>query len=819
MHGQHDVGQDAAGRPHGDTNYAIHLSAGALKGRTFLLGNGGGFVLYLPVEQNTRDRTLVPIKWFGASEFGRKYLEVSLYWACEQGTDLRLDRLRETGFTQYLDHAERTFAVDGHAIRQTFLVPTGVHAFLLTLEADPAAGFVLEPEFDMRYYQTFNSDFTGYRAQTTEIEGRQALSVSNRITGPSTVEFLEFHSLVMATDGTASVEMLPERERLRTKTYLQDENRRKLIRESYALTHEQAPDEAPIWDTYETQVYVPARISASGKVTLAFAFGGRMEDARAALQAVSGHPAALAREKEEDVAGLLQRGALTTGAADIDTAYNQILSRFDEALVARDITVHAGDRIIPHFSAIFAGNKYFLDAWKRDENISLIAPMLTNDFPTVAAILRETWQYQDQRTGRLPQIIRLGEPLVYFSSDGTLWALRRLWQYTRMTGDESLLNEKYGMVEHFFAASLNFVKRGLLPSGGIVDKTYRWETWEDTPYTPRDGYPVEIELLWLTAVRDFESIIRRHNPELALRLQQVRQEGMETFRLFCLDGYLADSLTYDFEPRTILTPNGYIAFDLDFPLSPEIKRSMVLLAREQLAGQVGVKSLARRDWAGVLSPEFLGASGSIVDGHLKSVGLYNYHRGVEWLWLNQFMVEGELECGNAEAAYQLYLHGQVESALHRTGVGGLSELYDVNGPLGADFQAWSMAGFIASLHAFAGIEVDAIERVIRVRPHPPAGWPSYSCRRQVGSLPFELHFHRERSGTQSIRVVPVDAVPDGYTLTIGARVPHGASASMQVNGSGAASKRVSTCAPELDEVWTDVPLTGETRAIIEVQAS
>ncbi len=801
-------------------DFAIHLTGSAQKSRTFLLGNEAGFVLYLPVEENIRDRTLVPIKWFGASEFGRKYLEVSCFWVHLDGKDVRLDRADQTGFTQYLDRAERDFCSGTTSVRQSVMVPNGIRAFLMTLKADPEAGFGVEPEFDMRYYQAFNSDFSGYRAEVIEIDGRPVLSVCNRIKGPATVDFLEFHALIAAIDGVASVRMLPEAERLRAKTYLKDEDRRKLIMQSYALTHETAPDEAPIWDTYETQVYVPARIQTPGTATLAFAFGATMNDARQALDAVTKNPAALRKQKRDEVTSLLGRGALSTGVADIDTTYNQVLSRFDEALVARDITVHAGERDIQHFSAIFAGNKYFLDAWKRDENISLIALLLTNDYPTVAAILRETWQYQDQRTGRLPQIIRFGEPLVYYSSDGTLWALRRLWQYTRMTGDETILNEKYSMVEHFFAASLDFVKRGLLPSGGIIDKSYLWETWEDTPYTPRNGYPVEIELLWLTAVNDYEPIIRRHNPALADRLKQVHDEGMKSFNHFCLDGYLADSLSYDFKPRPILTPNGYIAFDVDFPLPDDLKRRMVTLARDQLAGRAGVNSLARRDWARELSPEFLKAQGSVVNGHLESVGLYNYHRGVEWLWLNQFMVEGELECGSPDTAYKLYLAGEVNSALHQLAVGGLSELYDVKGPLGADFQAWSMAGFVASLHAFSGASVDAIERRVRVRPDPPHSWPRYSCRRQVGQTRFDVVFQRDESGPQHLRVAPVDSVPDGYTLSVGARVPHEAKrVDIQVNGRPVDSQRRPACDPSVDEVWSDVPFTGEVTAVIDAHSS
>jgi hypothetical protein len=294
---------------------------------------------------------------------------------------------------------------------------------------------------------------------------------------------------------------------------------------------------------------------------------------------------------------------------------------------------------------------------------------------------------------------------------------------------------------------------------------------------------------------------------------------MKTFTLFCLDGYLADSLTYDFKPRPLLTPNGYIAFDVDFPLGDDLKRRMVELAREQLAGQAGVKSLARRDWKGVLSPEFLAAPGSVVDGHLESVGLYNYHRGVEWLWLNQFMVEGELACGDPETAYSLYLQGQVHSALHEGGVGGLSELYDVRGPLGADFQAWSMAGFVASLHAFGGVEVDALHQRVRVRPNPPKAWAAYCCRRQVGQTRFDVATELEASGARTVRINPLDRIPDGYTLSIAVPVPHGAGQiEAQVNGKTVPATRATTCNPQIDDAEVEVPFTGEVCAAIRARS-
>lgn len=770
-------------------------------------------MLYLPADQNVRERTLFPTKWFGASEFGRKFIEAEVVWMVRDGVETRLDRSCQLSFVQELDCARRTFDVNGCAVRQTFFVANHCRAMTMTLECDEPVEFVVAPEFDMRYYQAFNTDFTRYAASAIQCDGTDVLRVTNcaRMPGKHD-EDLEFFAIVGPSEGCVAVDLLPEEQRFHKKTYLKDEEREKTIVAAYAETHETtqtSPDEAPIWDTYSTTIYAPARIRGASRLTLIYAFGDQADAAEATFTRVRQHLPTFHQAKTQDTLARLRQGALSTGIARIDRAYQQVFTRFNTSLVARDITIKAGSHEINHWSAIFAGNKYFLDAWKRDENISLIALLSTSDYAAVHDILDETWRFQDPRTGRLPHIIRLGEPLVYFSSDGTLWALRRLFEYTRASGKRDLLDQKYPMVEHFFTASLNFVKRGLLPSGGIINKSYLWETWEDTPYTPRDGYPVEIELLWLTALANYLPTIEDRNPDLASRLRATLDEGRETFKLFHLDGYLADSLSYQWQPREVLTPNGYMAFGLDYPLPSGLEHSMVLLGRQQLAGKVGIRSLAPRDWKNTFTPEFMADTRNFRDGQMGSVGIYNYHRGIEWLWLNQFFVQAELSCGNTDTAYETYLHGQVHETLCEGGVGGLSELYDMRGPLGADFQAWSMASFIASLHEFAGISVDAIDRYIHIRPSIPKDWPCLQSRQQVGDTRYDIRYAAENE-VQTVEIDALDEVPRDFTLRIGVRIPAGREvASVEINGESVARKhwqRTAGCAPGVDdEIWIESP--------------
>lgn len=786
--------------------YTVTLDRHGLEGRTFLLGDRGGFVLYFPASRNTQDRTLHPSKWFGASGFGRSFFEGFEVWVEYNGQLIPLDRRNQTEFEMRLDEAVRVYRVGGHEVRERFFVPDGWQAVVMTVEAD--LPWVVKPEFDMRYYQAFTADFSHYRAD--QHDGR--LTVSNLVeeAGPLRAS-LSFFGEVGAIGRGAVLEMLPEDQWLIEKTYSTDRRREEFIKHAYTETQARSPDEAPIWDAYQTQVFSPAHFKLQGSGSLILAFGDTLQEAQDACTQLSQSLPALQAEKHATIALQLETGYLETGNAIVDTAYAQVLTRFNTCLVARDATLHVDPVHREHFYGIFAGNKYFMDAWKRDENISLAALFATGDYETVRQILESTWQYQDERTGRLPHILRAGEPLVYYSSDGTLWALHRLLQYTAQSADAGLLQAKMPMVERFFAASLGFVQRGLLPSGGIIDHDYLWETWEDTPFTPRDGFPVEIELLWLTVLEQALPFVREVNGELAQRMADTLDVGRQSFGEFVQDGYLVDSISYDWKPRDLLTPNGYVAFGVGFPLPPGLPRSMVTLARDQLAGHRGVRSLAPRDWAKVLPADFLDDPAQVRGKDMASVGIFNYHRGIEWQWFNAFFVQGELDCGSAIEGYRRYVQDQVRGALDDGGVGGLAELHALHGQLGADFQAWSMAALIDSLHRFAGIGVNALSGEVWICPAIPASWPYLRSRSRVGNVRFEVCYEEPGLRSRSLEVTLLDSPPENFRVHLGFRIPPGARVGQATcNGDAVDADRWTYqdgCAPGVPGyIWLTVPL-------------
>ncbi|HZS93636.1 MAG TPA: amylo-alpha-1,6-glucosidase, partial [Chloroflexota bacterium] len=466
---------------------------------------------------------------------------------------------------------------------------------------------------------------------------------------------------------------------------------------------------------------------------------------------------------------LLERSRWDTGAEAVDLAHTHVLTRLMDALVARNADA-GGTALDRPATTILAGNQYFYDAWKRDENIALGFLLDIGEYDLAREVIRDTWRLQDPVTGRLPQRIRSGEELSYHSSDGTLWALQRLHQYWRATGDDVLLYEKLPLVRAFFARSVDGTREGLLPSGR-ADAGYLWETWMDTEHTPRDGFPVEIQMLWIAALRAFRPIVARADADLESRMETAEAAAWRSLERYNVRGLPADSLDADGQVRDLITPNPYFCFGLDLDLGPAIERRMREVGRRQLRGRQGIITLDPDDWRQVFGEEFLADRSRVRGRRMRSIGKFNYHRGVEWNWLAQFFVQAELKNGDADRAYRSYLARQVAAVLQAGGVGGISELFDLSGVRGPEFQAWSMAGFLHALHAFAGVRIGVPERRIDLEPQLPADWPHLSVRKWYGSVPFDLHVTRGEA--QSITVTFPWEVPQDVSIGLALRIPAG----------------------------------------------
>jgi hypothetical protein len=197
------------------------------------------------------------------------------------------------------------------------------------------------------------------------------------------------------------------------------------------------------------------------------------------------------------------------------------------------------------------------------------------------------------------------------------------------------------------------------------------------------------------------------------------------------------------------------------------------VGRRQLAGRQGIRTLAPQDWGQVFPPEFLSDRRNVRGRRMRSIGKFNYHRGVEWNWLSQFFVQAELKYGEPDMAFRKYLRPQVKAVLERAGIGGISELFDLSGTRGPEFQAWSMSGFLEALHAFAGVRIDVPRRRIVIEPQTPESWQQLSVRKWNGSIPFDVRYTADHQ-TSAIEA-PTKGVPDPLAQVPRREGPRGSS--------------------------------------------
>lgn len=719
----------------------VHLNHDRLKGRTFLLGNKRAFSLSLPATTGTSPSTIHPHKWFGAYLYGRKFLEGHVVRLREHRSALLSSRY-QTGLDVGLTVACREYDVDGRQYKETYFVPDSVQGIACLFVG---GDLEIEPQFDLRSSRTLGQSLEGYAAELID----DGVVISNALPSgkyddlsetflpdESDGELSHMFAAVQVIGNGAEAELLPERRRARRKLFRKDAQRHRFLVHSDA---EERSDHAPLWNQSGSHVYAPVRLRVHGHGEVIYGFGATRQEALDQLVTLRDNLTAYQAQKATAAAEIVSRAHFATGVERLDTAYVQVLTRLMDALVARNAVAQDSALERPA-TMILAGNQYFHDSWKRDENIALGFLLTLGFYDLARDVIADTWQLQDDVTGRLPQRIRAGEDPPYHSSDGTLWALWRLYQYWRCSGDESLLREKLPMVRRFFQRSIERAVQGMLPSGRTHAPEYLWETWMDTPHTPRDGFPVEIQMLWIACLRIFRPVLGDTDTELEADMERAEAAAWIALQRFTSRGMPADSLDEHGEMRDFITPNPYFCFGVGLDLGPEMESAMREVGRRQLAGRQGIVTLAPLDWSRAFSSEFLADRRNVRGRRMRSIGKFNYHRGVEWNWLTQFFVLAELKYGAPDVAYRTYLLGQIAAVLDHAGIGGISELYDLSGTRGPEFQAWSMAGFLEAVHAFAGVHVDVPSRRIRVEPQLPTPWPLLEVRKWYGQIPLDIRY-------------------------------------------------------------------------------
>jgi len=286
--------------------------------------------------------------------------------------------------------------------------------------------------------------------------------------------------------------------------------------------------------------------------------------------------------------------------------------------------------------------------------------------------------------------------LEYNTIDATLWFLHALGRYVAQTGDLDLVRELSPTVVGILSAHVAGTRFGIgidAATGLLRGGADGWAlTWMDArvdgrPITPRAGFPVEIQALWINALGTAVDLLARVG-ESVDRWSALGEQAVSSFgSVFPLGtAGLADALTSAGLAVTERRPNQLLAASLPFaPVTdPEEIGLIVDACREDLVTSVGLRSLSPQD------PAYRGRHrGGPAERDAA------YHQGTVWPWLIGPYADAVRRAGRGASG----LLGGLELHLSEFGLGSVSETLDGDAPHGATgcpFQAWSVAELIRS---------------------------------------------------------------------------------------------------------------------------
>jgi predicted glycogen debranching enzyme len=222
-------------------------------------------------------------------------------------------------------------------------------------------------------------------------------------------------------------------------------------------------------------------------------------------------------------------------------------------------------------------------------------------------------------------------------------------------------------------------------------------TWMDAKIgevvvTPRSGKPVEVQALWLNALRI--------GGQRARRFQELYEKALGSFRsrFVAGDGALYDVVDVDHEPGKLdrsFRPNQVLALGgLPFPVvDGKVARTVVDRVEAELLTPLGLRTLAC--WEPGYVGHYVGGPGERD---------HAYHQGTAWPWLLGPFVEAWLLVrGDTPSARRTARERFVSpwlAHLETAGIGHVSEIADgdfPHAPRGAPFQAWSLGELLRVL--------------------------------------------------------------------------------------------------------------------------
>lgn len=356
----------------------------------------------------------------------------------------------------------------------------------------------------------------------------------------------------------------------------------------------------------------------------------------------------------------------------------------------------------PQGKSIIAGYPWFAD-WGRDAMISLPGLALCTGRPEVAHSVLSTFaQYLDRgmMPNRFPDV---GEKPEYNTVDATLWYFEAIRAYHQAHPDPDLIRTLFPALQeviwwHRHGTRFNIhvdPGDGLLFAGEAgVQLTWMDAKIGDWVVTPRIGKPIEINALWINALK-LLAYWARSLGEPDQGYETLAQQAITSFKRYWNPdlGYCFDVLDGVEGDDPALRPNQLFALSLPdngiLPplLAPDQEQQILKCCGQTLLTSHGLRSLTPAD------PNYRGRyAGDPL--HRDS----SYHQGTTWGWLIGPYVTAHLRVFQDPDTALEFLD-PMEHQLQCHGVGNLSEIFDGDAPMlprGCIAQAWTVAEVLRS---------------------------------------------------------------------------------------------------------------------------
>ncbi len=358
---------------------------------------------------------------------------------------------------------------------------------------------------------------------------------------------------------------------------------------------------------------------------------------------------------------------------------------------------------------LIAGFPWFTD-WGRDTFIAMRGLMLITGLLAEAEAILLAWS-STVSEGMLPnRFLDAGGQPEFNAVDASLWFIVLTHEFLlaaaaarRAVTAESRrrLQDAAEAILQGYAAGTRFAiaadSDGLLRAGVPgVQLTWMDAKIGDRVVTPRIGKPVEVQALWINALRI--------GGEWSQRWSALARHATESFaaRFPNPGGGLYDVIDADHVPGATdgkLRPNQILAVGgLPFALlQGAAARTVVDLVEDKLLTPLGLRTL---------SPDDPGYAPHYRGGPVERDNAY--HQGTAWPWLAGPFVDAWLRVrdhsAEAKAEARRRFLAPLQAHLATAGIGHVSEVADgapPHAPGGCPFQAWSLGELIRMEHMLA----------------------------------------------------------------------------------------------------------------------